>query len=681
MVASGAPNKLVDPRDLLEMLRQQPMAQPFNLAFYSERQGRQGLSEAIHSVCAPLKQNIFCTSECYRDWIKNLHQARSQNRPVVSACPQGLLYFVIFLPQDRGLPDYLIGGGVFDRQALIHHETRVHATHRSEQSVGQPGLAPRFLNIQEAESSVKKMSHLLPKLLDLQVHELSLKRTTQRLEAVQKLNRDLKDCPDIDQSVALVSEALVVLFNLSRLLIVLQKPGQSMKIHATLGLDQGCFKFEPSNLNDYWDTLLESPAIVSGKELNEFFPGLDTRSAFLLPVGSKRSLLGLIAILDIDLHSRDQALIELLISSLASRLETLETEENHRLERQFSTRLISMISKLSLISGRKELFQKILDMSSDLLSATSGSLMLLDETDGSLKIETAKGMNASLAQSMTVSFGEGIAGRVAKNGFPLLVSDIEADQRVAFRNRPRFKTKSFISLPLEVDQRLIGVLNLADKNDGTSFSEADLNLLKTFTNHAVLMISRAAMLEQANQFEKMAITDPLTNLYNRRFLETRLQEEFSRSGRQHQSFCTVLADLDNFKIYNDICGHIAGDNVLRKAAQLMRRSARDMDVVARYGGEEFCIVLPATGKKEAVFVAERIRKAIEAETFPGENHLPLGRLTISIGIACFPADGVTANELLHAADMALYQAKAQGRNRLVLYESSLHEQSSPAAGE
>ena len=300
--------------------------------------------------------------------------------------------------------------------------------------------------------------------------------------------------------------------------------------------------------------------------------------------------------------------------------------------------------------------------------------MLLNETVGTLEIAAARGMTPSLAKTMSVSFGEGIAGKVAKSGFPMLVNDIERDSRTASNNRPRFKTKSFVSLPLETKDRLIGVLNLADKSSGGSFTEADLNLVQTFTKHAVLMIDRAATLEKAGQFEQLSITDPLTGLYNRRFLEDRLQEEFSRSSRQQQNFCVILADLDSFKVYNDICGHLAGDNALKKVAAQMRRSARDMDVVTRYGGEEFCLILPGTGKKESLFVGERIRRAIEAETFPGENHLPLGRLTISLGIASFPTDGTTANELIHAADLALYRAKELGRNRLVLYEPALEEQ-------
>ncbi|MEJ2197602.1 MAG: sensor domain-containing diguanylate cyclase, partial [Desulfuromonadales bacterium] len=476
----------------------------------------------------------------------------------------------------------------------------------------------------------------------------------------------------------IVSEALVVLFNLPRILIVLQKPGQAMTVHSTLGLDPDSLKLDQKRLAEYLDGSSCQPRVMPGNEFTEFFHGLQTRSAHIFPIGVKDCRLGIIVILDLDLHSRDQAMIELLINGLAARLESLETAASHQQESQFSARLISMISDLSLVTNSKELYQKILEMAAELLSASSGSLMLLNESDGTLKIETAKGMNPALAKAMSVTFGEGIAGHDAKSGFPMLVNDIERDKRVAYRNRPRFKTKSFISLPLESEGRLIGVLNLADKSNGSSFTEKDLNRLKTFTGYAVPMIARAATLEKVGKFEQLAITDPLTGLYNRRFLEDRLQEEFSRSGRHKQNFCIILADLDNFKMYNDICGHLAGDQVLRKVASLLRRTARDMDVVSRYGGEEFCIILPGTGKKESVFVGERMRRVIEVESFPGESHLPLGRLTISLGIASFPADGVTANELIHASDLALYQAKAMGRNRLVLFEPSLEGKALPA---
>ncbi|MCK4508036.1 MAG: GGDEF domain-containing protein [Desulfuromonadales bacterium] len=674
MALTGTSIKLVDPRDLLEMLRHHPLTAPFSLALYSEQHGRKGLLETIHTVCSPMAGDNLCTQACYRGWEESVSQALLANQPVVHACTQGFLCFVIPLPESKNLPDCLIGGGVFERDTTISRV--IEDTERSTSDVLtiESAQRPQLISRSEAETVAEEIFRALPRLFDQQVHTLSLTRTTQRLEAVQKLTRELTDCEESEQAVAVVREALVVLFNLPKVLIVLQQPGHSMTVHSTLGLDPETFQLNQKHLAEYFAKSSGHPEVLSGEKLTAFLPGLETRSAYLFPLGDHDRQLGAIAILDVDLHSRDQALIELLINCLATRLENLKTAEGHQLERQFSSRLVTMISALALVDNRQELYQQILEMSAELLTATSGSLMLLNETNGTLKIEAAKGMTSSLAKTMSVPFGEGIAGRVAKSGFPMLVNDIERDKRVAAKNRPRFKTKSFLSLPLEVEDRLIGVLNLADKKSGTNFTEADLNLIQSFTNHAVLMIDRAATLEKAGMFEKLAITDPLTGLYNRRFLEDRLQEEFSRSERQQQSFCIILADLDSFKIYNDICGHLAGDNALRKTADLLHRSAREMDVVTRYGGEEFCLILPGTTKKESLFVGERIRRAIEHESFPGESHLPLGRLTISIGVATFPTDGVTANELIHAADLALYSAKGQGRNRLVLYEPSMEGQ-------
>jgi diguanylate cyclase (GGDEF)-like protein len=266
---------------------------------------------------------------------------------------------------------------------------------------------------------------------------------------------------------------------------------------------------------------------------------------------------------------------------------------------------------------------------------------------------------------MSVPLGEGIAGRVARSDSPLLVNDIEQDSRVATPNRPRFRTKSFISMPLRNRERLIGVLNLADRQDGHCFTEANLSLVHSFASQAILLLDRVGVAEQIEQLEKLSVTDPLTGLYNRRFLEVRLEEEINRCQRHGKPFSLILADLDNFKYYNDICGHLAGDKALRKAALALRRAARDMDVVTRYGGEEFCLILPVTGKKESFFVAERLRRTIESDSFPGETNLPLGRLTISLGIATYPDDGTTMNNLLAAADISLYQAKELGRNRSV----------------
>lgn len=670
MALTSTSIKLVDQRDLLETLRQHPLTAPFNLALYSEKLGHAALLESIDAVCSPLVGETLCSTTCYFGFKESLSRALLLNQPVIGSCQQGAIYFIIPLPDSQDLPDCLIGGGVFKQNRAINRNKERTGVAGLDGITIESGQEPQRLSMSEAQSMIEEIFRTMPRLIDQQVHTLSLARTTQRLIAIQKLARDLVDCADSEQAVAVVREALVVLFDLPKILIVIQQPGLSMTIHSTLGLEQNAFQIDQKRLTDYITQGSGLPETLSGRELTTFFPGLKAHSAQLFPLRQDENQIGAITILDVELHSRDQAMIELLINHLATRLGTLRTAEDHRVEQQSSAQLVSMISALSLIDNRPELYRQILEMSAELLTATSGSLMLLNETDGTLKIAAVKGMTSSLANSMSVSFGEGIAGRVAKSGFPMLVNDIERDKRVAFKNRPRYKTKSFLCLPLEVEDRVVGVLNLADKANACNFTETDLNLVKSFTHHAVSMIDRAEMLEKAGQFEHLAITDPLTGLYNRRLLESRLQEELSRGERQNQSFCIILADLDNFKTYNDICGHLAGDNALRKVADLMRHCAREMDIVTRYGGEEFCVILPGTGKKESLFVGERIRRAIDVESFPGESHLPLGRLTISLGIAAFPNDGDTANELIHAADLALYRAKTLGRNRLVLYEPS-----------
>lgn len=161
-----------------------------------------------------------------------------------------------------------------------------------------------------------------------------------------------------------------------------------------------------------------------------------------------------------------------------------------------------------------------------------------------------------------------------------------------------------------------------------------------------------------------SITDPLTGLYNRRYLRELLDSEINRSHRYDWPCSMTMIDLDHFKQYNDAHGHPAGDQVLQRVADVLRSEARDSDVVARYGGEEFATVMPNTDWEEARAAAERLRDAVEQESVDGEEVLPEG-LTVSVGVASYPEFAGSAEDLLQAADRALYQAKGRGRNRVV----------------
>ncbi|HEX5576534.1 MAG TPA: GGDEF domain-containing protein, partial [Gemmatimonadales bacterium] len=164
---------------------------------------------------------------------------------------------------------------------------------------------------------------------------------------------------------------------------------------------------------------------------------------------------------------------------------------------------------------------------------------------------------------------------------------------------------------------------------------------------------------QNEELERLSTSDALTGLHNRRFLTQRLSEELVRSYRHKGTFAVLMADVDEFKKYNDAFGHPAGDEVLKKVAAILLSATRAVDCTTRYGGEEFAVLLTDTTGDVAAEVAERIRARVAAQEFPGR------KITLSIGIAEFPEHGQTAEEVISCADEALYAAKRAGRNRVI----------------
>jgi len=160
-----------------------------------------------------------------------------------------------------------------------------------------------------------------------------------------------------------------------------------------------------------------------------------------------------------------------------------------------------------------------------------------------------------------------------------------------------------------------------------------------------------------------AVTDGLTGLYNHRFFQDRLEEEVERCVRYAGTISLLMLDLDNFKMYNDTNGHIAGDVLLVEVSKLIRRTLRKVDTVARYGGEEFSVILPSTSKKGALIIARRIVARIADNHFANQIVMPGGRVTISCGVATFPEDAKEKAALVDMADKMLYKAKRNGKNQ------------------
>ncbi len=222
---------------------------------------------------------------------------------------------------------------------------------------------------------------------------------------------------------------------------------------------------------------------------------------------------------------------------------------------------------------------------------------------------------------------------------------------------------SFLIAPLKLTKEPIGLLGIFAK-EAFDFTGEELRLLTTFTTHASLIIENARLLETTR---RLSITDELTQLYNFRHFQNRFKNEFQRAKRYKHNMSILMCDIDYFKNYNDTNGHEAGNEILKKVAGIMTNSARDVDLIARYGGEEFVLVLIETSKDNAKLFAERLKEKIEKETFPHQEKQPNGNLTITIGVAGFPEDAVTSNELIEYADKALYRGKKEGRNRAIAY--------------
>jgi two-component system cell cycle response regulator len=181
--------------------------------------------------------------------------------------------------------------------------------------------------------------------------------------------------------------------------------------------------------------------------------------------------------------------------------------------------------------------------------------------------------------------------------------------------------------------------------------------------------NQSKILEQLVQdLQKQIITDPLTNLFNRRFLQEYLPREVAKAKRVAGSFAVLMIDLDFFKRINDIFGHEAGDIVLKNVAILLKNSIRESDVACRYGGEEFVLVLSEVSTDGAGKKAEGIRKAV-MDLAHAIRQKSLGRVSTSIGVAVYPDHGVDMDSLLRAADEALYEAKENGRNCVVMSEA------------
>ena len=206
----------------------------------------------------------------------------------------------------------------------------------------------------------------------------------------------------------------------------------------------------------------------------------------------------------------------------------------------------------------------------------------------------------------------------------------------------------------------IGILLLCAPELG-QLTAAKKQLAITVAEHIALALANLKLRET---LQDQSIRDPITGLFNRRYMEESLDREIQRCERKRQALSIIMLDVDHFKRFNDTFGHEAGDIVLRELGQFLQRYVRGSDIACRYGGEEFTLILPEASLEVCRKRAEQLRQGVRHLNLQHRHH-PLGAITLSIGVACFPEHGLSSEVVIRAADTALYRAKQQGRDRVV----------------
>jgi diguanylate cyclase (GGDEF)-like protein len=296
-----------------------------------------------------------------------------------------------------------------------------------------------------------------------------------------------------------------------------------------------------------------------------------------------------------------------------------------------------------------EIGELVVDRALEWLKAAHCAVIVADH-DGHIVPLAGRGLSDGLSVA-----AQDVAQWVITHGRDFTTADLERDVRVTGASG------AVVALPLRARGRTLGALVVLDRvraSEDPKLGHTVEKLLQSVLEGPAVALDNALRLQRA---EALSVTDDLTQLYNSRYLNLVLRRESKRASRNGRPLSLLFMDLDGFKSVNDTYGHLAGSRALVEAAAVIRRSARETDVVARFGGDEFALVLPDTGSEGAAAVGDRIRERIAAHAFLEDSGLNI-HLTLSVGVATLPDVAASAEELVRSADTAMYQVKGAGKN-------------------
>ena len=346
-------------------------------------------------------------------------------------------------------------------------------------------------------------------------------------------------------------------------------------------------------------------------------------------------------------------------------------QENDLKKLQKSLHNISMLYNISqavnFIDDLKRLLRVILNKALETIDAEKGSLMLYNFAENVLQTKVVYGLadknleteiNNGLIECSKIKVGEGIAGTVFVEKKSIISNLGQNDPRF-LDNGQELNVNSLLCVPLIAKGEPIGVINITNKLNGKLFNKQDLEFIEALANQAAIAIDNAKLYE-------LATKDGLTKLYIYRHFYTLLENEIKRSSRYNHEMTLLMMDIDNFKSVNDTYGHPVGDQVLREIASCIQQTIRKIDIASRYGGEEFTVILPETNINDSKIIAERIRKNISKIKIAVKDGVYICP-TVSIGMSEYPSCALDEQTLIELADVALYNAKNNGKNCICEY--------------
>jgi len=393
------------------------------------------------------------------------------------------------------------------------------------------------------------------------------------------------------------------------------------------------------------------------------FPATTT-SVHLFPLGDGDGV-GVVALLNTELSPEDRAAIAVFCRHATLLMERAVLAERLAVHDPGSGPEVP--PALWETADPEALYQAILERSVAAADAEQGSVILLDPEEDRLRIRAIHGIHLKYVEYIRIRPGEGIAGTVFATGQPLAVEDIAREPRLRERMRSRYRTRSFLSVPIRVGEHPLGVISVADRKDGAPFTRKDLRRLVPVAQQAALALERIEGMRQTEALRLASMTDYLTGLLNRAAFDKRLREEVERAQRYPfaSPLSLLVVDIDDFKRINDSLGFFAGDDCIVACARTLEQGTRTIDSVYRRGGEEFTVILPHTSREAALTLAERLVGAI-AELAVTSKHTPQPvSLTVSMGLATFPEDADSEDGLFQRANQALHVAKRNGKNQVV----------------